>query len=58
MQDVSKFAEEWNYSKQTVQKWCRTGKIPGAEQDAPNHPWRIPDDAVPPNGKKGTKKKK
>ena len=41
-------AELWNVEQGTVSKWCREGKIPGAEQDKKGSPWRIPMDAQPP----------
>ena len=42
----------WDVSMETVAKWCRQGRIPGAEQDAPRSPWRIPRTAQPPRLKK------
>ena len=45
---VPAFAEKFGVSEDTVRRWCREGKIPGAEQDGKGRPWRIPDDAVPP----------
>jgi excisionase family DNA binding protein len=41
-------AELWGVSQATVSKWCREGKIPGAEQDKPGSPWRIPSNAKKP----------
>lgn len=38
-------SELWGYSQQTISKWCREDKIPGAEQDATGSPWHIPKDA-------------
>ncbi|MGI5884573.1 MAG: helix-turn-helix domain-containing protein [Candidatus Spyradocola sp.] len=42
----------WGVSMDTVAKWCRQGRIPGVEQDAPRSPWRIPRTAQPPRLKK------
>lgn len=52
MLGVSAFAEKYGVSEDTVRRWCREGKIHGAEQDAKGKPWRIPEDAVPPKSKK------
>jgi len=41
-------AERWECSQAQVSKWCREGKIIGAEQDKKGSPWRIPSDAVKP----------
>lgn len=49
-------AEIWGYAQATITKWCREGKIPGAEQDGPGSPWRIPIDVQPPK-RKGEKRK-
>ena len=35
-------AEKLRVQQSTVSAWCREGRIPGAEQDAPGSPWRIP----------------
>ena len=35
-----------NVSCNTISRWCREGKIEGAEQDAPGSPWRIPTDCI------------
>jgi len=35
-------AEKLKVKQSTVSAWCREGRIPGAEQDAPGSPWRIP----------------
>ena len=45
------FAKKVGASESTVCKWCREGKIPGAEQDGYGKPWRIPEDAVAPKRK-------
>ena len=37
-------AKLWGVTQATVSKWCREGKIEGAEQDAKGSPWRIPKD--------------
>ena len=34
-------AEILGVTMATVSRWCREGKIAGAEQDAPGKPWRI-----------------
>ena len=38
-----------------VSALCRAGKIPGAEQDAPGSPWRIPSNAKNPLKRQKTK---
>lgn len=38
-------AELWGCKQSTITKWCREGKIEGAEQDSKGSPWRIPVDA-------------
>ncbi len=48
MMGVPEAARAWGYSPNTVRKWYREGKIPGAEQDGPGKPWRIPDHVQPP----------
>lgn len=35
-------AEKLKVKQSTVSAWCREGRIPNAEQDAPGSPWRIP----------------
>ena len=40
---------KWGVSQATISKWCREGKIKGAEQDAKGSPWRIPKDAERPS---------
>ena len=35
-------AEKLKVKQSTVSNWCREGRIPNAEQDAPGSPWRIP----------------
>lgn len=49
---VPAFAELFSIHPDTVRRWCREGKIPGAEQDGKGKPWRIPEDALPPVGSK------
>lgn len=49
---VPAFSERFNVNPDTVRRWCREGKIPGAEQDGKGKPWRIPEDAVPPQFRK------
>lgn len=46
-------SEKWGVTQQTVQKWCRDGKIPGATQDGKGSPWHIPKNATPPMVIKG-----
>ena len=41
-------SEIWGCTPAQITKWCREGKIPGAEQDKPRSPWRIPVDALKP----------
>ena len=38
-------AELWGCKQSTITKWCREGKIVGAEQDRGNSPWGIAGDA-------------
>ena len=45
-------SEKWGVSQQTVQNWCRQGKILGATQDKKGSPWHIPKDTIPPNSRK------
>lgn len=45
-------ADLWGYTQATISKWCREGKIKGAEQDAHGSPWHIPKDAECPKTKK------
>ena len=49
-------AEKWGCTAATVSRWCREGKIPNANQDAPGSPWHIPKDAVAPENFKRRKK--
>ena len=42
-------AKLWGVKQSTVQKWCREGKIDGADHDKPGSPWHIPKNATPPN---------
>lgn len=44
-------AEKWKVVPSTVTKWCREGKIEGAEQDSFGSPWRIPENAECPKRK-------
>lgn len=48
-------AKLWGTSQSYVQKLCREGKIPGAEQDDKGSPWHIPKDAMPPLPRKKKK---
>ena len=41
-------AEKWNCRQSQISKWCREGKIQGAQQDKKGSPWRIPIDAQKP----------
>ncbi len=41
-------AEKWGYKQSTISKWCREGKIPGADHDAKGSPWHIPKNAICP----------
>ena len=45
-------SELWNCTQAQIAKWCREGKISGAEQDKKGSPWRIPVDALRPENKK------
>ena len=40
------------FSQNTISRWCKEGKIEGAEQDANGSPWRIPKNAKFPKYKK------
>ena len=51
-------AKMWHVTQQTVQKWCREGKIYGATQDEKGCPWHIPKTAKPPKEIKKEGKKK
>lgn len=35
-------AERFGVKPSTVSAWCRENRVPGAEQDSPGSPWRIP----------------
>lgn len=48
--------DRWGFSKATIAKWCREGKIKDAEQDSPGSPWRIPTTSPCPSKRKHTKK--
>ena len=41
-------AKKWGVNQNTVQKWCREGKIIGATQDKKGSPWHIPKNAKKP----------
>lgn len=41
-------AKKWGVTQDLVARWCRAGKIDGAEQDAKGSPWRLPADATKP----------
>jgi predicted site-specific integrase-resolvase len=45
---TQKAAELWGLKKETVSKYCREGKIPGAYQDKKLRPWYLPIDAKRP----------
>lgn len=47
-------AKKWGVTQDLVARWCRAGKIDGAEQDAKGSTWRLPADATRP----GTSRKK
>ena len=49
-------SELWGISQSRITQLCREGKIPGAEQDKPRSPWRIPVDALCPIEPKEDKK--
>ena len=50
-------AELWGCSQKTIQRWCREGLIPGADQDGKGSPWHIPKDAICPKNKTMEEKK-
>ena len=39
-------AEITGRSQQTISRWCRTGRIKGAEQDGVGSPWRMPLESI------------
>lgn len=45
-------AEKWSVKPSTITKWCREGKIDGAEHDGIGSPWRIPSNAKRPDRKR------
>lgn len=45
-------AKKWGCTPATVARWCREGKIQGADHDGKGSPWHIPKDAEPPVGYK------
>ena len=47
-------AKKWGVTQDLVARWCRAGKIDGAEQDAKGSTWQLPADATRP----GTSRKK
>lgn len=51
---ASKMAEEWGVSRSAVCRFCREGRIHGAEQI--NGKWHIPEDAVCPDNRRGKRK--
>ena len=50
-------SEKWGVSQGTIAKWCREGKIPGAEQDAEGSPWRLRIDTECPEKTRRKRKK-
>lgn len=42
---TKEIAKRWGYTENTIRRWCREGKIKGADQDSKGSPWRIPKDA-------------
>lgn len=50
------FSKLWGVSQNTIAKWCRDGKIPGATQDKPKSPWHIPENSIKPSDKNVLKK--
>ena len=49
-------SEKWGVNSSTITRWCRDGRIEGAEQDAKGSPWRIPINVQCPTNKKLKKK--
>jgi len=35
-------AKKWGCDQKAISRWCREGRIEGAEQDKKGCPWRIP----------------
>ena len=52
---TKKFAKKWGVSQETVARWCRENKIPGATQDGKGSPWHIPKNARKPGKAKSRK---
>lgn len=48
--NTTEAAEKWNTTRDVVARWCKDGKVPGAEK--PKFRWVIPDDASRPIDKK------
>jgi hypothetical protein len=46
---------KWGYPQATITKWCREGRIDGADQDRKGSPWHIPKDTQCPKPIKGKK---
>ena len=44
-------SEKWGVKQSTISKWCREGKIEGAEHDRKGSPWRIPINTESPKNK-------
>lgn len=43
---TSEAAERLGIKRETVARWCREKKIPGAEQDGIGKPWHIPESSI------------
>ena len=41
-------SELWGVPQERITRWCRSGKIFGAKQDAKGSPWHIPKNAICP----------
>ncbi len=42
---IKEASEKWGYSMDTIRKWCATGLVKDASQDAKGSPWHIPKNA-------------
>ena len=51
------YSKKWNVSQETIRRWCREGKIPGATKDAKYSPWHIPANAKDPRKEQFKRKK-
>lgn len=43
---TSEAAKRLGVKRETVARWCRENRIPGAEQDGIGKPWHIPESSI------------